>query len=816
MERNYKYYIVMIFVITMSSLVRLYAQDNTRVLGTIKESNSENTVGFANVLILQSKDSSMLKGVMADGNGAFVFENIMKGSYLIKISFIGYQQFYSPSFVIQGDGKEVDLGKISLNTESKVLNEVKVVGNKPLVERQIDRFVLNVENSVVGAGSTSLEVLERAPGVLVGDNGSVSLQGKTTMIMVDGKQIQLSGEGLNNFLKSLKSDNIAKIELITQPSAKYDSFAGAVIDIKLKKGVNQGFNGNVNLGLSQSIYTKYTGGGNFNFKEGKFNFFANYNQSFNKSQRISWQDSRFPINSSLYSLYTDSKNESSSRSHSYKLGFDYNLAANHVLGLSVDGSIYGGDNEKYATTDFRKSVSLRDSTLETISTSTMKEDFRTYNLNYKGTLDSNGKELEINIDYGKDNYSSDALFLGRMRIPPQSEASNFRQGLRNRPSYITEFNTYKIDYTQAINQSLKMEAGAKSSFVTANNLILVDLQTKENGMWEPDTKRNDNFVYKENINAAYVTFAKSVGKWQIQTGLRVENTNIELNSYSTQSFTKKDYTNLFPNFLAETNLSENHQLAFAFRRDITRPSYDQMNPLTFYTDQYTYSQGNPNLNPSKSYNFSLTHTYAGKITTTFDYSVTNDMMYETTEQIPSTKVVRHFIGNLAKSTDYGLNVNFQVAITKWWQTSNNIYGSVGKVTDNNFLGNKLDIASSGYYFNSTHNIALPKGYKMDVYVNYLGQYIVATNTQLPRFYMNVSFQKSIWKKQGSLKLNLNDIFWSRQYTYRTLSATQNIEGSNYADTRLVRLTLTYKFGNKKLSTRQRNSGSDEVQSRINH
>lgn len=814
MEKLFKAFFVVILI--SMKVTNSQGQSKARISGFIKENNTETTVGFANVLLLQKSDSTFLKGVMADGNGVFVFENIQAGTYLLKISFIGYQKFFSSPFNVSEDGKDVDLGNISLQTESKVLNEVKVVGSKPLLERKIDRFVLNVENSVVSSGNTSLEVLERAPGVLVADNGAISLQGKATMVMIDGKQIQVSGESLNNLLKGLKSDNIAKIELITQPSAKYDSFAGAVIDIRLKKGVNQGFNGSLNLGLTQSIYTKYTGGGNFNFKEGNFNIFGNYNHSYNRGQRIAWQDSRFPVNGSLYSLYTDTKSENESTNHGYKFGFDYNISPNHVIGLSMDGNIFNGDIDKFATTDFRKSISLRDSTLETNQTSSMNETFQSYNFNYKGTLDTNGKELEINVDYGKDNYKNNAIFFGRMRIPPISESTVFRQGLWNRPSYITSFNTYKIDYSQPFGKSLKMEAGLKSSFVTADNNIRVDLQKQENANWQEDLTRKDNFVYNENINAAYISFAKTIGKWQIQSGLRIENTNIELNSLSTQSFTKRSYTNLFPNFLAETSLSEKHQVSFAFRREIARPSYDQLNPFTFYTDQYTYSQGNPNLNPAKSYSFSLTHTYAGAITTTLDYSITDDMQYETTEQIPSSKVVRHFIGNLAKSTDYGLNINFPITITKWWQTSNNIYGSLGRVTDNSFLGNTLDVASSGYYFNSTHSITLPKGYKMDVHANYLGEYIVATNTQLPRFFMNVSFQKSIWNKKGSLKLNLNDIFWTRQYTYRTLSQTQNIEGRNFTDSRLIRLTLTYKFGNKKLSTRQRNSGSDEIQNRINH
>jgi hypothetical protein len=814
MKNQFINYMMFVSFVTIITSTQLKAQ--TKLSGLIKENNTENAVSFANVLLLKKADSTLVKGVMADLNGAFAFENIAKGTYLVKISFVGYPKYFSSPVEVNGETQDVDLGKIALQPESKVLNEVKVVGMKPLVERQSDRFVLNVENSVVGSGNTSLEVLERAPGVLISDNGAISLQGKTTMIMIDGKQVQLSGDGLNTLLKGLKSDNIAKIDLITQPSAKYDSFAGAVIDIRLKKGTNQGFNGSVNIGLTQSIYTKYTGGGNFNFKEGKFNFFGNYNHAYNKSQRTAWQDSRFPVNGSIYSLYTDSKNESNNRSNTFKLGFDYNLSDNHVIGLSVDGTGYSGVNAKTATTDFRKSTILRDSTLETNQSSSTDEVLFSYNFNYKGTLDAKGKELEVNLDYGKDTYSSSAIFFGRMRIPPQSEVSIFRQGLWNRPSYITTFSAYKVDYTQPIDKNTKLEIGLKSAFVTANNDIMVDLQRNENGNWQKDITKSDNFVYKENINAAYMSLSKTIGKWQVVAGLRLENTNIELNSYSTQSFNTKSYTNLFPNLLLERSLSENNQLSFAFRREISRPGYDQLNPFIFYTDQYTYGQGNPNLNPSKTYSYSLTHTYAGAITTTLDYSVTEDLQYETTEQIPSSKVVRHFFGNLAKSTDYSLNVNFPISLAKWWQTSNNLSGSFGRVTDNSFLGNTLDVPSSGYFFNSTHNITLPKGYRMDLYFNYLGEFKLATNTQLPRFYMNISFQKSLWKKQGSLKLNINDIFWSRQYTYKTLSETQNIEGRNYSDTRLVRLILTYKFGNKKLTTRQRNSGSDDIQNRINH
>ena len=792
------------------------AQSKAYLTGLIQEQNSRATaIPFATVTLLQSADSSFVKGAITDGDGHFKIEDVDSGSYRLVVSFVGFQKFTGQPFTV-GTEPQYDAGSIGMLAEAKQLTEVKVVGSRPFVEKRPDGFVVNVENSVVSSGNTAIDVLERSPGVLVADNGNVSVQGKATMVLIDGRQVQVSGESLNALLKSLKSDNIATIELITQPSAKYDSFAGAIINIRTKKNTKPGFNGNLNLGMTQSIYTKYTGGGSLNYKAGKLSLFGNYSHANNRSWRQSEEQSQFLNQEGPAQLLTNTEARSQNQSHTGKLGLDYFLSDKHVVGVSADGNLFRNSTNQFSTTNFsRPAATLPDSILETTGNRSSRQNFIAYNLNYKGTLDTNGRSIEVNLDYGHDYYASDSRYTGRIRTM-NPEFRQYRNGLQNLPTYTTRFTTYKADYTLPLRNGLTVEIGAKAAFVRTRNDVRFNVQLADGGPWQPDFGRTDNFIYDENINAGYVNFRKTIGKWQLQTGLRAEQTRADINSVATNSLIRRRYTNLFPNLFVERSLGEKHQMSFSFRREIDRPSYSNLNPFILYTNQYTYFQGNPYLNPAKAFVFALSHTINNGLSTTLDYSYQKDAFYETFEQFQDTKVTRHFFTNLATAAAVGLNVNFPVRLRKWWESSTNVYGSYGKVNDNNFLGNRLDIVSWGYYASSVHTITLARGCKADVGLYYQGPFRYATTTQLSTYNLNVGLQKSLWANKASLKINANDIFWTRRYGTRTLAANQNVRDISYRDTRLIRATLTYKFGTKNLNLRQRNVGSEAEQNRISH
>ncbi|GAB4022755.1 TonB-dependent receptor [Spirosoma koreense] len=809
------YILLLVIGMLSAACIPALAQTKTRLVGTVQEQNTAaGAVPFATVALVQAADSALVKGSVTDADGRFSIDNVEAGTYRLTVSFVGFQKYTGPELVI-GSEAESNVGVIRLLAEAKQLTEVKVVGTKPFVEKKSDGFVVNVENSVVSSGNSALEVLERSPGVLVSDNGKVSMQGKATMVMIDGKQVQVSGESLGALLKSLKSDNIATIELITQPSAKYDSFAGAIINIKTKKNTKPGFNGSLNLGLTQSIYTKYTGGGNFNYKAGKLNVFGNYSYGNNRSWRQNEERSQFQNQQGPSQLLTNSESTAQSLSHTGKLGLDYYLSDKHVVGISADGNLYRNNTDQFSTTNFSHVPAVTDSTLTTTGNRTSRQNFVAYNFNYKGTLDTNGRSIEVNVDYGHDYFASNSYYVGHLRYM-NPDFSRYRDGLQNLPTYTTRFTTYKVDYTMPFRSGLTMEIGAKSAFVTTNNDVRFNVQLTDGGPWQNDPSRTDNFVYNENINAGYVTLRKTIDKWQIQGGLRAEQTRADINSIATNTLIHRNYTNLFPNLFVERAFGEKHQLSVGFRREIDRPSYSNLNPFILYTNQYTYFQGNPYLNPAKAYVFTLSHTFNNSISTTLDYSYQKDAFFETFEQFQDTKITRHFITNLGVASGFGLNVNFPVRLAKWWESSNNAYGTYGNVKDANFLGNGLNVVSWGYYASSVHTFTLAKGYKADMSINYQGPFRYATATQISTFNMNLGLQKSLWNNKASLKINANDIFWTRRYGTRTLAANQNVSDLSYRDTRLVRATLTYKFGTKGLKLRQRNVGSQAEQNRINH
>lgn len=790
---------------TISSSVRLH--------GVVKEQASNASVPFATVALRQGSATIPVKGTITDTAGRFVLENIRPGSYILEISYLGYRKFVMDPLTIESGSPEANIGQIQLQSEVNQLKEIKVVGNKPFIERVENKFILNVANSVVGSGASAIEVLERAPGVFIG-GGNVSVQGKPALILVDGKAIQLSGESLADFLKGFSSDNILTIEIITEPSAKYDASAGAVINIRTKKGLSEGLNGTANFSLGSSIYPKYTAGTSFNYRKNAINVFGSYNYGNNISMRRRRENSLFQSEQSsspLQALETNGEDKTSGQTHTTRLGIDYQLARKHVVGLTADVNFYKQNINGSSTTGFITPPVTTDSILQTSSQRHTDHSLFIVNLNYKGSFGKSGNTLETNIDYGRDSYQSTSEFRGNITIP-ESASTHFSQGLQNLPNYSIWFTTYKLDYEQSLPGKIMLEAGAKTTFAKTDNRLQINTRDSEETNWKPDPRSNI-FLYEENINAIYLNLKKEIHKWNINVGARVEQTRAKIHSVTSNQLINRNYANLFPNVSLWKDLSKKHRTSFSFTGGLRRPSYNNLNPFLLYTNQYIYYQGNPYLNPEINYRFSISHTYNKKITTTLNYFISRNLFYETLEQEPNSRITRYFYDNLAQGHTYGININFPIQFTDWWESSNNVFASYGKTRDNNFLGIQLNEASYGMYINTSHQFSLPHGFKLDLTATYLSTYRFATNIQLPNLYANAGFQKEVLKQAATIRVVFNDIFWSRLYRYQTHSAVQNQEGRNYTDSRMIRAAFTYRFGNKNVLSRKRSKGSEEEKSR---
>ncbi|HLP13990.1 MAG TPA: outer membrane beta-barrel protein, partial [Flavobacteriales bacterium] len=475
--------------------------------------------------LLNAADSSLVKIAITDSTGMATFENIPHGRYYVNATSFGFENYTTPVFAIDTINNIINFPTTTLKIAENNLGEVSIVKRKPFIERQLDKIVLNVENSITSMGNSVLDVLERAPGVIVANGTTINLRGKSgVIIMIDGKPSPLSGQDMVNYLRTLPSANIEKIEIITNPSAKYDAAGNAgIINIKFKKDKRQGFNGNVSLSAGQGVYFKPTASTNLNWRKKKWNVFANYawtkpngfthfyiNRKFFDSthavQQVSDQDS-----------YTKQPFEN----HSGKFGVDFYANDKTIIGLVVSGNRFHMDRDGFtkATITNAENAILYSSETQNLLDETRFNLFG--NLNLKHTFDSTGKELTMDLDYGKFSNINDQSFLSRYY-----DASNnpyFENALRSDQESNITFASFKTDYLQPFKKGGKLEAGIKSSYVqTGNNMVLY---TIINGAEAFDSSRSNHFIYDENINAAYFNLACEFKKIDFQAGLRTEHTH---------------------------------------------------------------------------------------------------------------------------------------------------------------------------------------------------------------------------------------------------------------------------------------------------
>lgn len=464
---------------------------------------------YASVSLLDAKDSTTVKGTMTTDNGVYEFKGVNIGNYLISIYVVGYKKTFRGPYSITTGSKALKIGNVQLSTDARLLKGVEIVKQKPLIERQIDKTVLNIENSILATGNTALEILEKAPGVSVDKDGKISLRGKQGVnIMLDGKPANLSAEQLANLLRSTEGSAIQSIELITNPSARYDAAGNSgIINIKLKKNRNFGLNGSATIGTGYGEYAKANGGLNMNYRNKKFNIYGNGSYGFNKRfQELDIMRVNGTTADPTYFNQTSRKIVKRTN-RNYKAGMDYFLNDNHTLGFLVNGYHGNGPNTFDVLTLIGNAPSVTDSSVVARNTTASKYTGITYNLNYRGVLDTLGQEISMDADYSRYTEAQETVFNN-------SYKNNLGQPLkpdyifRNASPSIVKIYGAKIDYVLPLTKDDKLEFGAKTSLVKTDNNFIFENFSK--GSWQNDGSRSNRFIYDENINAAYANLKKNL------------------------------------------------------------------------------------------------------------------------------------------------------------------------------------------------------------------------------------------------------------------------------------------------------------------
>ncbi|WP_031526825.1 outer membrane beta-barrel protein [Dyadobacter crusticola] len=784
-----------------------------KVSGSVLDEKSQ-AFPFVNVLLLQAKDSTLVKGLAADENGKFQFDQVSNGTYVTLVSMVGYQKNYSATFTV--DNNVVALPPFNLKTDVKALNEVTVVAKKPFIEQEIDRTVVNVENSIVSAGATALEVLERAPGVTVDQqNDQLKLRGKEGVIVqIDGKQTFLSQQELITLLRNTPSDNIEKIELITNPSAKYDAAGNSgIINIKMKRNKNYGTNGNINLGGAWAKYGRGNATATINHRAGKMSSFisggAFVNKGFNNNDI--YRTIPFEDKVTIFDQRTERINKS--EYYNVRAGVDYFATEKSTFGVLVSGfysefsNPFGQTNTRILNEDltlqrtFRTDV-FNGGTQNNIST----------NLNFKHQFNDKGKELTFDVDYvrygGKKSSNLDTKYY-----LPDGQQTGAPETVRNNMPSDINIGVAKLDYAQPLWKG-KFETGLKSSYVASDNDMVFETKADE---WVLDPTRSNRFKYTENVNAAYLNYSGSLTKkMKYQLGIRGEHTHSIGNSVTLNQKRDRNYINFFPSVFLSNQLDTNNVLNLSYSRRIDRPNYQSLNPFEFYLDPYTFQRGNPNLKPQYTNSFQLVHVYKSFLNTTLAYSRIKDMIAdELPQQIASENKTFVTSDNLDNQDNLSLTVSFPIKVAKWWNIQTNFTG-VYNHYNSVYLGEILEIKQASWNMYAANQFTISKTWSGEISGWYNSRAFYGLYQAKPMGMLNAGLQKNIWNKKGSIRLNVNDIFWTNRFRGRAVYKDIDFHVKSQWPSRQFRLTFTYNFGNQNVKgARQRNTGSDDLQKRAN-
>ena len=784
----------------------------SNITGVILDENKK-PADYVTVVLFRAVDSTIVKTAFTDQTGTFGFSVSQRGDYFYKASNMGYKTLKSRTIGLTEANQKIDFGSNQLTSTSQNLKDVTVAVTKPLIERKMDKVVMNVSNSSIMTGSTALEVLQKAPGVSVDQNDNISMQGKQgVLIQLDGKQTYMSSADVANLLRNMQSSEIETIELITNPSSKYDAAGNSgIINIRTKKSKSGGTNGSLSATAGFGRNFRGNTGINLNHRTEKLNLFGNYNYGTTERENLITIDRVSNGTPDTYFMQSgDSRRKQ--QNNNFKAGLDYFIDKKNTIGLLVNGYFNHGNEKSANNTLIGPSFNQVDSSLVSKTLQTNKYNNLSYNLNYKSVLDTAGSEISADLDYSRysgndgSDYENDYLFANGTRMRPVNYIRN------NTPSKI-DIKAFKIDYNVSLSKTVKLEAGLKSSWVKTDN----DLQAEElvNNNWQNDVRRSNRFVYDENVNAAYTNINKQFKNTSIQLGLRMEQTNSKGNLITTNTVVDRSYWDFFPTLFIQQTLSKNNQLGFSYSRRIDRPSYDALNPFVYYLDQYTYNKGNPFLKPQYTNNVELSYTFKQKYMLTLGYSRTTDVITEVLLPDAAQKALFQTNENLARNISYNANLNVPLQVAKWWQMNNNLNVFYLSFEAPDLAGSALKTGKTSFQFKSQQTFTIVSGFTAELNGSYESPIDYGTLSLKSRYYVDAGLSKSLLKKKASLKFAVSDIF---NISENNLSSTY--PGLNYYvhqknESRIARLSFTYRFGKNEIKpARRRATGTESEQGRM--
>jgi len=768
----------------------VYSQTkDIKLKGNLIDSDSESPLEFATVSIFDQEDN-LVTGTISDFEGKFTIP-ITEGTYTIKIQFVGYKETVLANQTITSSTDIYDIGILRIAPDVEQLSEVVIEAKKVEMEIELDKRVFNVMENLSNTGRNASEILDNLPSVNVDLEGNVSLRGSSNVrILVDGKPSGLVGIDNTDGLRTLNGNLIEKVEVITNPSARYDAQGQAgIINIVLKKEKAPGLNGaaNINVGVPQD----YGAGLSFNFRKDKLNFFINYGLNYRKTpgQGRSYQEFNLPDTSFVTERTRDHRR--GGLSNNIRFGSDFIIDDKNTLTASA--LFRGGlenNNTEIVYRDFDQNGDLINNILRT-DNEAEDELNQEYELSYRREFDQEGMELTALVQY-RDNgeiEDSDLQELNNDGDPILDQRALNDEGERQW--------LMQADFVLPLSEDAKFEAGYRGTLRDIKNDYLVE-ELNENGDWVSLPGFTNDFRYEEDIHAAYVIAGNKTGRWSYQGGLRAESTYITTFLTQTGEFNEKSYINLFPSMFLNYELKEGQTLQASYSRRINRPRFRSLNPFSSFSDARNIRIGNPDLDPelTDSYELGYLTTYnTGNVYLGGYYRYTIDVIQRVTF-VGDDGITYSQPQNLSTEDSYGLELTASQDITKDLSFNGNL-NFFRAIT--NGIANGEDLSADTYSWSGriTSILKLPGLFEAQLTGFYRGPQNVPQGIRKSIYSIDLGVSKDVLNNNGTLSLSVRDLFNTRKYRGISQGETFYQESEFQWRTRQATLTFTYRLNQQK-------------------
>lgn len=769
------------------------------IKGRLVEPVTKGPVSFAAVGLFTGKDSSQVSAATADETGKFQLQNLPTGNYYLQISLVGYTSKKLSNLQITNNQPALDLGTILVSSSAKKISEVEIVAQKELVEYGLDKQTINVAKDISTTGGTASDALKNAPSVAVDIDGNVSVRGSSNVtVLIDGKN---TGQSAQTILSQTPASAIEKIEVITNPSAKYDAEGmGGIINIVLKKERKAGLNGN--LALNLGTYDNHNASLSLNYNYKKFNFFAGYDymQQYRRGNYALDRESYF-INETTNLpettlLFQRQNGVRTSVMHMPKLGFDFNLSDKQTITLSAkmhnnqwrekEAVSNNLQNVNWPAEKWNTRLGLTENGISVID----------YSASYRKTFVKKRQEFNFSavltdISGSFDRYYDQYLTKASGERITNELKENFLQEFHVKPFFT------QADYVHPIGENGKIEAGAKhSQRVLATSFVGQTYDFAQNQfVYNPLV--SNKFNYAEYINAGYLNYANSWKKLSYQVGFRAEQTEITVTDKGNDSVYHNPYLNFFPSIFLSQEINEQVKIQLNYSRRVNRPNYEALNPFINYSDPYNIWHGEPKLMPEfiDSYEGSyLKFWNSGSVTATGFYRQVHNVMQQVrVVDTLNPEVAHNYWVNLNNGTSYGVELSGSQALAKWFKVSGNVSGFNYKVSGAP-LGVEANSSRFSWLSRVNANVTLPKSFSAQVSVNYRSPQALAQGTRAAIYNTDFSVKKDVLNKKASITLRVSDVFNTLRWDTYVSSDDFKYDLHTKRQTRQAILGFSYRFG----------------------